>query len=217
MGSRPVWEKGGNAPLSAYPLFVVLRKQWGQRQNNLEIVRRVNSKSTAPAPNNPLPSATPNVMPSSRPPLMETSDNTATSSPAPNATARRSGRVTKAPEKFAPDAPLAPKRKRAADHDDEDGENESPEGGEDDDSVTADDEPQDSATEEPKRVQKRKKPAASQAARVRKPAAKKPKTNGDASGAPDVAPLNHAARLPSRPKKTVRLDIGRDGEGLYGG
>ncbi|KAK0639022.1 hypothetical protein B0T16DRAFT_235738 [Cercophora newfieldiana] len=155
-------------------------------------------------------------MPSSRPPLMETSDNTATSSPAPNSTARRSGRVTKVPEKFAADAPLAAKRKRAAEHDDEDGENESPEDEEDDESVTADDEPEDSATEQPKRAApKRKKPAASQTARSRKPAAKKPKTNGDASGALGAAPVTHAARLPSRPKKTVRLDIGHDGAGLY--
>src|SRR4051812_43215275 len=103
-------------------------------------------------------------MPYSRPPLMETSDNTATSSPAPTSTARRSGRVTKAPSKFATDAPAAAKRKRAADQDDdddEDGENESPDEGQghdgDDDSVTADEEDADaSANEGPKRAPKRK-------------------------------------------------------------
>ncbi|KAG7288707.1 hypothetical protein NEMBOFW57_005063 [Staphylotrichum longicolle] len=142
---------------------------------------------------------------------METSDNTATSSPAPTSTARRSGRVTKAPTKFTPDAPAAPKRKRNLDHDDEDAENESPDEM-DDVSDTNDDDADDTATEEPRRAAKKKKPSASQPAKARKPALKKPKTNGDA---PAREPI-HSAQLPSRPKKTARIAIAQgDAEGLY--
>ncbi len=153
---------------------------------------------------------------------METSDNTATSSPAPtSSTARRSGRVSKAPEKFSPDAPLASKRKRDADQDDdddEDVENESPHEGEDEEEPSPDEDAEDSAVDEPKRASKKKRPASSQASKARKPAAKKPKINGEAAVASDAAPITHAARLPSRPKKVVRIDIARrDGDGLYGG
>jgi len=143
---------------------------------------------------------------------MEMSDNTATSSPAPTSTARRSGRVTKAPEKFTPDAPPASKRKRAADHDDEDGENESPDEVEDgeDEEAGSEDDADDSAVDEPKRASRKR--ASSHPVKSRKPAAKKPKTNGEAPST-----LNHAARLPSRPKKAVRIDIGRrDDHSLYG-
>jgi cohesin complex subunit SA-1/2 len=144
---------------------------------------------------------------------METSDNNATSSPAPTSTTRRSGRVSKAPAKFTPDAPAAAKRKRNAEHDDEDAENESPD--EVDDIGDAnDDDADDTAAEEPRRAPKKKKPSSSQASKSRKPAAKKPKTNGDA---PASEPI-HAAQLPSRPKKAVRIAIAhRDADGLYGG
>jgi cohesin complex subunit SA-1/2 len=144
---------------------------------------------------------------------METSDNNATSSPAPTSTARRSGRVTKTPAKFTPDAPAASKRKRNAEHDDEDAENELPDEV-DDISDANDDDADDSAAEEPRRAPKKKKPSSSQAAKSRKPAAKKPKINGDA---PASEPI-HAAQLPSRPKKAVRIAIAqRDADGLYGG
>ena len=143
---------------------------------------------------------------------METSDNTATSSPAPTSSARRSGRVTKTPAKFTPDAPAATKRKRNPENDGEDAENESPDEM-DDASDANDDDADDTATEEPRRAPKKKKPTSSQSAKSRKPAAKKPKMNGDA---PASEPI-HAAQLPSRPKKTVRIAIAqRDAEGLYG-
>ncbi|KAK4150253.1 hypothetical protein C8A00DRAFT_18184 [Chaetomidium leptoderma] len=147
----------------------------------------------------------------SRPPLMETSDNNATSSPAPTSSARRSGRVTKAPAKFTPDAPAATKRKRNAEHDDDDAENDSADEV-DDASDANDDDAEDTATEEPRRAPKKKK-ASSQSAKSRKPpAAKKPKTNGDA---PAREPI-HAAQLPSRPKKSVRIAIAQgDADGLY--
>ncbi|KAK1754708.1 UreD urease accessory protein-domain-containing protein [Echria macrotheca] len=159
----------------------------------------------------PLHPTSPNVMPSARQPLMETSDNTATSSPAPTSTARRSGRVSKAPQKFTPDAPPATKRKRAADQDDEDVENESPDEADDADGASADEDPDDSDVEEPKRAPRKK--ASSQGPKSRKPAAKKPKINGEASAGPDAGALAH---LPSRPKKVVRIDIARrDEDGLY--
>lgn len=137
---------------------------------------------------------------------MEFSDNNATSSPAPPSTARRSGRVTKAPVKFTPDAPAANKRKRSAEHDNEDAENVSPDDA-DDASDASDDDSDGSVAEEPRRTAK-KKPS-SQSAKARKPATKKPKINGDAPA--------HAAQLPSRPKKTVRIELARrDADGLYG-
>ncbi|KAM7199223.1 hypothetical protein V8F20_005825 [Naviculisporaceae sp. PSN 640] len=141
---------------------------------------------------------------------METSDNTPAGSPAPTSTARRSGRVTKAPEKFTPDAPAATKRKRSAEHDDEDAENESPDEGGDGDNH--DDDESDTADEEPQRAKKKK--SSSQAAKSKKPAAKKPKINGDATGAADA---NHAPRqLVSRPKKAVKIAIAeREATGLY--
>ncbi|KAK4163573.1 cohesin subunit psc3 [Cladorrhinum sp. PSN259] len=146
-------------------------------------------------------------MPTTRQPLMETSDNNATSSPAPTSSARRSGRVSKAPNKFTPDAPVASKRKRNADNDDED-----------DDDDAENEEPADAgalnetATEEPRRAAKRKKKTSSSQAKPRKPATKKPKTNGDAGGHDAI--IGH---LPSRPKKTVRIAaIARPvEEGLY--
>jgi len=139
---------------------------------------------------------------------METSDNTATSSPAPTATSRRSGRVSKLPEKFIPDAPAASKRKRRDDNDDEDAENDAPDTDEGESDAESDDAADDDEIEEAPR--RRKKP--SQPARSRKPAAKKPKTNGDASAAGD-----HPVRLASRPKKTVRIAVERrEGDGLFG-
>lgn len=145
---------------------------------------------------------------------METSDNAATSSPAPTSTARRSGRVTKAPAKFTPDAPAAHKRKRNSQHDDEDDENQLPDEM-DEASDGNDDDAEDSPAEEPQRATKRKKKPSSsqQSGKSRKPAAKKPKINGDA---PAHEPM-HAAQLPSRPKKAVRIAIAqREGDGLYG-
>ncbi|KAL2126834.1 hypothetical protein VTI74DRAFT_147 [Chaetomium olivicolor] len=142
---------------------------------------------------------------------METSDNNATSSPAPTSSARRSGRVTKAPAKFVPDAPASSKRKRNTEHDNEDAENESPDEL-DDASDANDDDADDSAAEASRRAPKKKKPSVSQSGKSRKPAAKKPKINGDA---PSSAP-NHTAQLPSRPKKAVRLALAQhEQEGLY--
>ncbi|KAK4203296.1 putative cohesin subunit [Triangularia verruculosa] len=153
---------------------------------------------------------------SRRQPLMETSDNNATGSPAPTSSARRSGRVSKAPSKFTPDAPVASKRKRAADNDDEDddqenddAENEAPDD-EEDNNASDDDDGSETATEEPRRAKKKKK-APSSSARPRKPATKKPKTNGDAPSHDQIV-----GHLPSRPKKAVRLAITRPTDvGLY--
>ncbi|KAH8891388.1 hypothetical protein GQ53DRAFT_765468 [Thozetella sp. PMI_491] len=147
-----------------------------------------------------------NVMIPERPPLMEISETNATGSPAPPATARRSGRVTKAPEKFAPDALAAAKRKRGTDGDEEDAENASlsAEDDGDGDGEDADDTGDD---EGPARARKR----SSQSGKGKKPAAKKPKINGDAPSS-----ANHAARLPTRPKKGVRIAVSRrEGDGLY--
>lgn len=138
---------------------------------------------------------------------METTDNNAASSPAPSGTARRSGRVSKLPEKFVPDAHAGSKRKHRGD-DDDDAENDAPDTDRDESDAEADDAADDDEIEEPPRRKKK----SSQPARSRKPAAKKPKTNGDASAGGD-----HPVRLASRPKKTARIVAERqDGDELYG-
>lgn len=171
-------------------------------------------------------------MPSARPPLMETSENTATPSPAPapaNGTAssrRRSGRERRAPEKFQPEVTIAPKRKRG----DEDDENHDPDIGEDADAAMSDnvdeddddDDDQDGAEDSPDEEEQRaarrqkKKKGASQPSRAKKPAAKKPKINGTAPATAQSISVG----LPSRPKpkKSARVVSGdkRDGSGVYG-
>lgn len=160
---------------------------------------------------------------------METSENTATPSPAPanGAARRRSGRERRAPEKFQPEVTSAPKRKRA--EDDEDDENQDPDGEDaapadededmsDDDDDSAEDSPDEEEQRAARRQQKSKKKGASQASRAKKPAAKKPKINGAAHPAATASSIS--VGLPSRPKakKTARVVTGdrRDGDGVYG-
>ncbi|OLN95415.1 Cohesin subunit psc3 [Colletotrichum chlorophyti] len=130
----------------------------------------------------------------------------ATASPEPESSSRRrSGRVVRAPEKFSPEPVTAPKRKRGLENDEDD------EGNEDDDiesDATMSDAAADSADERP-RARPKKRSSASQGNRVKKPATKKPKTNG-------VASSGHSASLPSRPKKSVRIaSVDKQGQGLY--
>lgn len=143
-------------------------------------------------------------------PLMETSENTATPSPAP-AARRRSGRQTRAPEKFQPETTIAPKRKRGAQDGEDDVENHDPE---DEDEEPSEEDPEDSPAEE-ERARPKKKKTASQPSRPRKPALKKPKINGTATSGASIS-----IGLPSRPKpkKTARVVTGdaRDGDGVYG-
>ncbi|KAJ0160809.1 Cohesin subunit psc3 [Colletotrichum tanaceti] len=128
----------------------------------------------------------------------------ATASPEAESSRRRSGRVVRAPEKFSPEPVTAPKRKRGPELDE-------------DDEGNGDDEPETDATmsdadesgDDRPRARPKKRSGASQGNRVKKPATKKPKTNG-------VAPSGHSASLPSRPKKTVRIAAAdKQGEGLY--
>ncbi|KAI0884254.1 STAG-domain-containing protein [Annulohypoxylon maeteangense] len=153
----------------------------------------------------------------SRLPLMETSDNNATSSPAsaPDVSRRRSGRVVRAPQKFSPEPQndnSTSKRKRGPDRDEEDGENESP--AEDEDEELSDPEEEEDAEEESTSRSKRSK--SKQKSRSKKPAAKRAKVNGSAPVDAVSAPNAPAVRLPNRPKKTVRVTIAHpDGDGLY--
>ncbi|TDZ51645.1 Cohesin subunit psc3 [Colletotrichum trifolii] len=128
----------------------------------------------------------------------------ATASPEPESSSRRrSGRVVRAPEKFSPELQTAPKRKRGADVDDDDDEI-------DDEDPLSDATMSDGADSPDERPRARpKKRSAAQGSRVKKPATKKPKTNG-------VGPSAHSASLPSRPKKTVRIAaVDKQAEGLY--
>lgn len=160
-------------------------------------------------------------MPSVRLPLMETSENTATPSPTPAATARRSGRERRAPEKFQPEVTIAPKRKRGDDDeedDENDAENQRPaaEGGDEDEAMSDDDDAEDDSPdeEEERAARRQKKRNGVSSSRARKPpAAKKPKVNGTAPA--------QSLSIPSRPKaakKTARVVTGdrRDGDGVYG-
>jgi cohesin complex subunit SA-1/2 len=143
-------------------------------------------------------------MPSQRLPLMELSENDATAS---NATEKRrvSGRAVRAPEKFVPDAPSSQpgvKRKRGADADPEDVENEI----EHDEEESDEDDEEESADEEEIREKKKRARA------PKKPVAKKPKVNGTAPRA--AAP---AVKLPTRQKKPKKVVIqDANAEGLYG-
>ncbi|KAI0205405.1 hypothetical protein F4808DRAFT_283314 [Astrocystis sublimbata] len=153
----------------------------------------------------------------SRLPLMETSDNNASSSPAP----RRSGRARAAPQKFSPeprpsqnDLAVSSKRKRDQDADDEnddenahnDNEDENDTPAATDEEVPTDDEHDDAdddadAADEPPRRPKK----SSHKSRSRKPAAKRAKVNG--TGPPSTpGPLGvPAVRLPNRAKKTTKV------------
>jgi cohesin complex subunit SA-1/2 len=154
-------------------------------------------------------------MQSARLPLRQVMDSNANTSPDPESTARRrSGRVVRVPDKFAPDASQAPsKRKRdnGDEGEDDDGEAENDVDENDvpelDDGISDDDQESD---EEAVRSKKSKK-SASQSKRARKPSAKKPKINGA-----QPAASNHTVTLPRMPKKSVRLDTTGKGTGLYG-
>ncbi|KAL2119533.1 hypothetical protein VTJ04DRAFT_6494 [Mycothermus thermophilus] len=147
---------------------------------------------------------------------METSDTQSATSPAPSASAaRRSGRVSKPPARYTADAPQATKRKRPTEGDDQAADDESHDEADDvsesdDGADDAADDDGDSDVEEPRRGSKKK--SASQAAKSRKPAAKKPKVNGNAPTGEGV----HTAQLPSRPKKTARIALAHgEASGLY--
>lgn len=126
-------------------------------------------------------------------------------SPEPDTTARRrSGRVVRAPSKFSPEPtqPAVAKRKRG-DQDEDDVEND----GLESDEEMSDDVDDDSDADHP--APRSRKP--SQTNRARKPSSKKPKLNGT-----QPAGLESVTRIPSRPKKTVRIDPGEKGTGLFG-
>ena len=132
-------------------------------------------------------------------------DASPSASPDPDTAARRrSGRVVKAPAKFGPEAvaSAASKRKRGdRDGDDaEDEELESDEDMSDDVDVVSD--------EDHPAPRSRKTPA--QGGRAKKPSLKKPKINGTQPSA------GHVARIPSRPKKAVRIEAGEKGTGIFG-
>ncbi|OAA66123.1 STAG-like protein [Cordyceps fumosorosea ARSEF 2679] len=111
---------------------------------------------------------------------------------------RRSGRVVKVPEKWEPEpsAHASTKRKRGGEGDDAD------DGLESDDDESAEDDDDAGDGDHPAPRARR----AGGASRQKKPSLKKPKTNG-AGG--------HTARIPSRPKKTVRIEAGSKGTGLF--
>lgn len=131
--------------------------------------------------------------------------DSATASPEPESR-RRSGRVVKAPTKYAPEpTAAAPKRKRNDDEAEDDGEVENGD-------VASDEDMSDAASDaESDHDHPAPKPRKAQTSRAKKPSTKKPKINGSRPAATGAI-----ARIPSRPKKTVRIDPGEKGTGLFG-
>ncbi|KAG8416913.1 cohesin complex subunit [Metarhizium acridum] len=125
----------------------------------------------------------------------------ASATPEPDADSRRrSGRVVKVPAKYAPEPTntAAPKRKRGA----QDGE------GVDDEEVDSDEDmsDEDDASDDEHPAPRSRKAGG----RSKKPSSKKPKINGAQPSA-----LAQVSRIPSRPKKTVRIEAGEKGTGLF--
>lgn len=116
---------------------------------------------------------------------------------------RKSGRVVKKPEVFAPSHATKRKRDSGADDDEDDDVDM-----EDDEDASSDDEGDD---EEPDEEELRERRRNKRKAAARKPSAKKPKANG--------AEVNLAIR-PAKSKKSrrprPRQSALADGEGLYG-
>ena len=153
-------------------------------------------------------------MTTQRMPLTDISNNDMTTSPAASGSRRKSGRAVKAPEKFVPEVassqvgPPSAKRKRGENAENDASESEEDPEEENEESDTPVEE--DSAGEEELKAARRK--TKTKARVSRKPAAKKPKTNGTAPQ--KLAP---AIRLPSRPKKAKKVAIAdKAAEGLYG-
>ncbi|KAJ4145554.1 hypothetical protein LMH87_004402 [Akanthomyces muscarius] len=125
-------------------------------------------------------------------------DNETTTSSQDGDAPRRSGRVVKVPEKWEPEASAqlaSSKRKRGGEGEEGDDalDSDEDESGLDDDEGDAD---------HPAPRSRR----AGASSRQKKPSLKKPKING-AGG--------HTARIPSRPKKSVRIEAGTKGTGLF--
>ncbi|TAQ88730.1 hypothetical protein B7494_g2941 [Chlorociboria aeruginascens] len=143
------------------------------------------------------------LMTTRRMPLMEISENDATSSPVATEGRRKSGRAVRVPDKFMPDmsssqADTSVKRKRPIADVGNDASDV-----EEDEEIDDEEESLDKGEARESR-KKSRKPA-------RKPAAKKPKVNGDSSngGAP-------AIKLPNRPKKGKKVAIAdASAGGLY--
>lgn len=124
---------------------------------------------------------------------------------------RKSGRVSKPPAKFVPASSPAgsAKRKRSADHEDSDV---------DRDGISSDEESQENGEGEPdveelKERRRKKTPRAT----AKKPASKKPKTNGETVS----LAIRPASGVPKKPRKPRKAPVRKsaffdDAEGLYG-
>lgn len=133
-------------------------------------------------------------------------DASPSATPEPDATSRRrSRRVVKVPAKFAPEPAVsaAPKRKR----DEDDGQEAEDDEMDPDEDINSDDDNDDAESDGDHPAPRSRKAGA----RVRKPSSKKPKMNGAQPAGP-----NQVSRIPSRPKKAVRIEAGEKGSGLFG-
>ena len=131
---------------------------------------------------------------------------------ASSAARRKSGRVSKRPERFAPGASPAgsAKRKRGDDND----------SGVDADGASSDEPSEESSEGEPdeEEVRERQRKRKSKTA-ARKPATKKPKTNGASVNLAIRPAANGTKKIAKRPRKAAvrKSTLPADTEGLYGG
>ena len=111
----------------------------------------------------------------------------------------------RAPAKFAPEAnaSAAAKRKRGDQGEDEDVDDEI---GSDEDMSAEDDDEDDDASDADHPGSRSRKAGG----RTKKPSSKKPRINGTQPAG------SHISRIPSRPKKAVRIEAAEKGTGLFG-
>ncbi|CAO2655394.1 Nn.00g104580.m01.CDS01 [Neocucurbitaria sp. VM-36] len=129
---------------------------------------------------------------------------------AASAARRRSGRVSKRPEKFAPvSSPTGSTKRKRADNDDSGVDADEP-SSEEDSEESSEGEPD---AEELRERQRRKKSKAS----ARKSAPKKPKTNGESVGLAFRPAANAVKRVAKRPRKAPirKSALPQETEGLY--
>lgn len=117
---------------------------------------------------------------------------------------RRSGRVVKPPSKYEPEPSAYASKRKRGDGDDDDGQDD-----EDESDQGMSDDAEDDDDDEEHHPTGRSRTAAQ--SNRKKPSIKKPKTNGARP-----AGSGHMSRIPSRPKKNVRIEAGDKGTGLFG-
>jgi len=130
---------------------------------------------------------------------------------ASSAARRKSGRVSKKPDRFAPIASPTSSTKRKRGGDNEDGDDATEPSSEEESEQSSEDEPDEEELKERRRKKKTRAPA-------RKPASKKAKTNGESVNLAIRPASNATKKLAKRPRKPLirKSTLPNETEGLYG-